>query len=116
MPMLYPVNDLGAAQLNDPVPDACSVHSSDIDLSLLDKTLSQPTSPLPPSLSPAPGADRFTFRSPFRMSTPVAGRPPAGPSAAARRPASSLSSEEDVKPIIISEPSVFPSVEIPAQN
>ena len=40
MPVLYPVNDLGAAQLDVPLPDACSVHSSDIDLSLLDKTLS----------------------------------------------------------------------------
>ena len=62
MPILFPVNDLGAAQLDYPPPDALSVHSSDINLSLLDKTLSKPASSAasvsPPVMLTRPGPTR----------------------------------------------------------
>ena len=104
MLILCLVNDLGAAQLTYHLPDVPSAHSSDIDLSFLDKTLSSAASvsPLPPPLSPSPNSRQFTFCSLLRASTPV---PAAGrrarrpaPSAAAGRPPSTSSSDEDIKP------------------
>ena len=81
MLILAPVSpscNLSSAQWEcHPLPDTLSVHSDDLNLSLLNQTLSRPvsnaassSSHLPP-LTPTFEIPQFTFQSPLRVSTPA---------------------------------------------
>ena len=92
MPSLSPVRDLGAAQWDQNLPDRLSVHSGDLNLLILNWTLSRPASSVVSASSPPPltslfEVPHFTFPLSLRVSTPDPVRPstvgpfPVGPSA-----------------------------------
>ena len=78
MPVLSPRNNLSSAQCERQntllLPDNLSVRSEDIDLALLDQTLSGSEDQAvtdPPPMSPSTKVKRFEFNSFLRMSTPT---------------------------------------------